>query len=233
MCVFAQLEYEAVGAGFGRSRPNEVRLQQKATCGRRGRLKPASTTHLSRPFPLTGDFDVSLEGSAPDGSGRLIRLCSEGKRQMQELDLHGHTVDEALSLFVDFYNRQVRRRSEESLRIIHGYGSTKEAGEGGKIRRKIRAILAGAAGSLDWRPGEDVEGNPGITMVFPRKVLQPLQDELSAAILTFCSIPRTESKVAGEFRKHAPREIKQAIRALVRQGQLRTILKGDRETYVN
>jgi DNA-nicking Smr family endonuclease len=41
---------------------------------------------------------------------------------MAQLDLHGHTVDEALGVFIDVYNRHIRSRSKESLRVIHGYG---------------------------------------------------------------------------------------------------------------
>lgn len=149
---------------------------------------------------------------------------------MHELDLHGHTVDEALRLFLDFYNRHVRSGSEESVRVIHGYGSS---GEGGKIRRKIRVFLEGAAGNLEWRPGEDIEGNPGVTIVFPRRLLPAPENQLAADILAFCSIPRTESKIGGEFRKQTPRDIKQAIRGLVRQGALKAVLKGGHEAYVN
>src|SRR3990172_4345307 len=149
---------------------------------------------------------------------------------MHELDLHGHTVDEALRLFLDFYNRHVRSGSEESIRVIHGYGSS---GEGGKNPREIRAVLEGAGDGLEFRPGEDIEANPGTTIVFPRKLLPAPENQLASGILAFCSIPRTESKIAGEFRKHPPRDIKQTIRALVRQGQLKAVLKGDRETYTS
>ena len=152
--------------------------------------------------------------------------------RMAEVDLHGHTVDEALRIFIDVYNRHVRSRSKESLRVIHGYGSTTEGLDGGRIRRKIRTFLEGAADSLDWKPGEDLEGNPGVTIVFPRKILATFQNQLAADILAFCSIPRTESKIAGEFRKNSALEIKEAIRTLVRQGQLKIAAKGDRETYV-
>ena len=148
---------------------------------------------------------------------------------MRELDLHGHTVDEALRLFLDVYNRHVRSGSEDSIHVIHGYGSS---GEGGKIRRKLRMFLEQAGSSLEWRPGEDLEGNPGVTIVFPRKLLPAPENQLAADILAFCSIPRTESKIAGEFRKHPLRDIKQAIRALVRQGRLKALLKGGSETYV-
>src|SRR3989442_9608079 len=85
--------------------------------------------------------------------------------RMAEVDLHGHTVDEALRIFIDVYNRHVRSRSKESLRVIHGYGSATEGLDGGRIRLKIRTFLEGAADSLDWKPGEDLEGNPGVTIV--------------------------------------------------------------------
>jgi len=152
--------------------------------------------------------------------------------RIAEVDLHGHTVDEALRIFIDVYNRHVRSRSKESLRVIHGYGSATEGLDGGRIRRKIRTFLEGAADSLDWKPGEDLEGNPGVTIVFPRKILATFQNQLAADILAFCSIPRTESKIAGKFRKNSALEIKEAIRTLVRQGQLKIAAKGDRETYV-
>ena len=151
---------------------------------------------------------------------------------MAEVDLHGHPVDEALRIFIDVYNRHVRSRSKESLRVIHGYGSATEGLDGGRIRRKIRTFLEGAADSLDWKPGEDLEGNPGVTIVFPRKILATFQNQLAADILAFCSIPRTESKIAGEFRKNTALEIKEAIRTLVRQGQLKIAAKGNRKTYV-
>jgi len=151
---------------------------------------------------------------------------------MAELDLHGHTVDEALRLFIDVYNRHLRSRSEESLRVIHGYGSASDRLDGAKIRRKLRSFLERAADNLEWKPGEDLEGNPGVTIVFPRKSLPASQNQLATDILAFCSIPRTESKIAGKFRKHSSREIKEAIRALVRQGQLKIVAKGDREIYI-
>ena len=83
-----------------------------------------------------------------------------------------------------------------------------------------------------WIGSQDLEGNPGVTIVFPRKILATFQNQLAADILAFCSIPRTESKIAGEFRKNSALEIKEAIRTLVRQGQLKIAAKGDRETYV-
>jgi hypothetical protein len=147
---------------------------------------------------------------------------------MLELDLHGLTNDEAIRVFIERYNRHVQG-SREPLRIIHGWGSS---GEGGKIRRKIREILTEATENLDWAPGEDVEGNLGVTIVYPRKALPARETHLAEALLDFCSSPRTESKIAGEFRNHSASEIKQAIRALARQGRLREIVKGGHSTYL-
>lgn len=148
--------------------------------------------------------------------------------KMHEVDLHDLTTDEALRVFVEFYNKRTRGASRDPFRVIHGYGSS---GEGGKIRRKLRAFLESAAECLDWRSGEDFEGNSGVTIVFPRTVLPSIEDQLAADIVKFCATPRTESKIAGEFRKHGPREIKQAIRGLVRQGQIKEVVKGGTTTY--
>ena len=143
--------------------------------------------------------------------------------------MHGLTVDEALRAFVDFYNRHARGSSREPVRVVHGWGSS---GQGGKIRLKLRQLLAEAAPNLDWKPGEDVEGNLGVTIVYPRNVIQPRQDELAAAILEFCSVPRTESKIGGEFRAYQPSEIKETIRSLLRRGQIREVVKGAHTAYV-
>src|SRR2546425_13164177 len=151
---------------------------------------------------------------------------------MLEVCFKASSLKEALGMFISMNIRHVRRRSEESLRVIHGYGSATEGLDGGKIRLKIRTFLEGVGDSLDWKPGEDLEGNAGVTIVFPRKILPTSQNQLAADILAFCSIPRTESKIAGKFRKKSALEIKEAIRALVRQGQLKIAAKGDGETYM-
>jgi hypothetical protein len=148
---------------------------------------------------------------------------------MRELDVHGLSVDDALKTFVDFYNRSIKRDPNEPIRVIHGYGSS---GEGGKIRLKLRKFLVASASSLDWKPGEDAERNEGVTIVYPRKVLIEREELLGAAILEYCSTPRSESKIAGEFRTHDSREIKQAIRALLRQGRITENAKGGHTVYV-
>jgi hypothetical protein len=148
---------------------------------------------------------------------------------MRELDLHGLSVDDALKTFVNFYNHGIKNSPREPIRVVHGYGSS---GEGGRIRLKFREFLAGAASSLDWKPGEETEGNLGVTIVYPRKILLERDEHLAAEILEFCSTPRTESKIAGEFRKYDAREIKQAIRALLRRTRLKEVVKNGRSVYV-
>jgi hypothetical protein len=148
---------------------------------------------------------------------------------MSELDVHELTVDEAVRAFIDFYNGQVRKRPAQSIRIIHGYGST---GQGGKIRKQIRSLLRESEGYLDWSAGEDSERNPGTTIVNPRKPIPVMVDRLAGEILAFCSTPKTVARIAGEFRRLTPREIKDAIHQLVRRGLLKEIHKAGRANYV-
>jgi hypothetical protein len=148
---------------------------------------------------------------------------------MIELDVHGLSVNDALRVFVEFYNRQARSSSRDPMRVIHGWGSS---GEGGRIRPRLRQLLSEVEPNLDWKAGEDLEGNPGVTIVYPRKVIQPRETELETAIVEFCSLPRTESKIAGQFRKYEAREIKHAIRALLRRGQIKEILRVNHAAYV-
>jgi hypothetical protein len=148
---------------------------------------------------------------------------------MIDFDLHGLTVDEALKAFVEFYNRHVQRGSREGLRVVHGWGAS---GAGGKIRTQLRQLLAEAVPNLDWKAGEDVEANLGVTIVYPRSIIQPRENQLLTSILDFCSTPRTESKIAGQFRKYSPREIKHAIRLLVRRREMKEIFKGEHAVYV-
>lgn len=147
---------------------------------------------------------------------------------MPEIDLHHHTADEALRAFVAFYNREFRKGSREPIRVIHGYGSS---GEGGVIRRKLRTFLETCSASLEWKPGEDIENNPGFSMVYPRRSLPDVDVQLAAAILAFCVTPRTESKIAGEFRKYGQSAVKEAIRGLLKQGRLKESYKGGHRLF--
>ncbi len=139
------------------------------------------------------------------------------------LDLHGKTWDEAKTEFVDFYNGHVRSGSRARLDIIHGYGSS---GVGGVLRDRLRAFLARFSDNLMFQPGEDVDGNPGHTVVVPLKPLPSMDDALAEEIWAYCSEARTLSKITGKFRRHGDPEVKRAIRALTSQGRLRQDANG-------
>jgi hypothetical protein len=146
---------------------------------------------------------------------------------MREIDLHGYTVDEALKAFLVFYNKNAGGGAR--LRIIHGYGAVSESA---RILRKLREFLATAASNLDWKRGEDVEGNPGVTIVYAHKKLPSADNLLEQEILEFCSLPRTESKIAGQLRQYPPREVKAALRALVRRGDLNSLEKSSETVFL-
>jgi hypothetical protein len=113
--------------------------------------------------------------------------------QIESLDLHGHTVSEAMSLFVRRYNRLLSSMAVGELRgleVIHGKG---KGGEIGLIREALRDYLrqqgkrisgfdaqlamrgasyaAEQGGKLSYIYGEDVSGNAGCTIVIPRQRL--------------------------------------------------------------
>src|SRR5438552_15680580 len=92
--------------------------------------------------------------------------------RMAEVDLHGHTVDEALRIFIDVYNRHVRSRSKESLRVIHGYGSATEGLDGGRIRRKIRTFLEAPRTAWIGSRERTSKETPALPSCFPVKSLR-------------------------------------------------------------
>jgi len=141
--------------------------------------------------------------------------------------VHQCTVAEALELFHAFYNRQFAGGTP-SFTVIHGYGSS---GEGGRIRKALRAFLEGFADTLTWKTGEELDGNPGCTVVYPKKPLPSTTDLLGVEILRYCSVPRTEDKIVGEFHRHGQRQIKESIRRLKQQSRLREIFKGAHKMY--
>jgi hypothetical protein len=79
---------------------------------------------------------------------------------MPAIDVHGKYLVEALADIVRLYNEQARPEKGRVLRVVHGYGST---GKGGVIRHALRAYLI--ARNIDFRTGEEVERNPGVTLI--------------------------------------------------------------------
>ena len=154
------------------------------------------------------------------------------------IDFHGQTWADALPEFIALYNRALATQSNpgnhggssgsSTLDLIHGYGST---GAGGILKRRLRAYLARHTDRLEFRPGEDVDGNQGHTLVTPAQPLPATADLLAEQILEYCETPRTQSKITGKFRRHGDPQTLQAIRTLARQGRLRPDPHGKIKRY--
>ena len=148
---------------------------------------------------------------------------------MASIDLHGRTWSESLVELIDAYNRTLSSGSlSETLDIVHGYGSS---GAGGTMRVRVRSFLATHAHRLEYVTGEDADANPGHTVVLPIEPLPEVGDLLAEEVLEYCETPRTQSKIAGKFRRHGDPRVMQAIRTLEKQGRLRTVAKGRNKAY--
>ena len=138
-----------------------------------------------------------------------------------KLDLHGLTWQEAREEFIDFYNRKLEQAGESAtprVDVVHGYGSS---GEGGVLRTRLRTFLQGLEGSLEFTPGEKLDGNPGHTVVVPVRRLGGKTDLLAEEIREYCQRPRSRSKIMGKFRRHGEAGIMQALKSLETQGRLK------------
>ena len=135
-----------------------------------------------------------------------------------QLDLHGKTWLQARDEFIAFYNAALGGgRAGVTLTVVHGYGST---GEGGVLRKRLRAYLDGLGDYLEYTPGEQIDGNPGCTYIAPQKRIPDLEDALEADILRFCETGKTRGKIIGKFRRRGQPKTLDAIRALERHGRL-------------
>jgi hypothetical protein len=107
----------------------------------------------------------------------------------RSLNLHGFTISEAMTRFVEQYNRTLADGKGEALEVIHGKG---RGGEGG-LRQELRDYLSkqgarikgfdarlamqgaeyllDAPGKLVYMHGEDATDNAGCTIVVPRSRL--------------------------------------------------------------
>jgi Smr domain len=144
-----------------------------------------------------------------------------------KLDLHGFTVAEAIERFVQHYNTQVDDNQYGCLKIIHGYGST---GKGGAIRAALRSFLNQHLDKLRYESGDDY-GDPGWTWVYPKVRLPDQGERMATAILSFCSLPKTEEKILREFINMGGVQVKQAVRSLAKQGKLKIVNTGAKVLY--
>jgi hypothetical protein len=121
--------------------------------------------------------------------------------------------------------------SDACLKVIHGYGS---GGARGDTRRAIRSLLKANPACADYIPGEDIDGNPGYTIVYPRRRLPSGASRLYPGIVEYCSVPKTKLDVVRRFvRRSAEGDIERALRELENGGRLRSFIKNGRKHYVD
>jgi hypothetical protein len=146
-----------------------------------------------------------------------------------ELNLHKCAVHEAIQLFISYYNDCVQYKKGTRICVVHGYGSS---GDGGKIRTAIRKLLEGHNEKLEWRPGETIDGNPGVTYIKAYQLLPDNHEHIAIDILNFCKTPKTREKIAGHFRNHGDQCVLKAIRYLEKTNLLSIRWKGRHKCYV-
>ena len=150
----------------------------------------------------------------------------------RRIDLHDLTVEEAIRKFTADYNAIVASGYRGRVEVIHGYGSS---GEGGVIRRKLRAFLVANADRFKQIVDGEWHGNPGVTYVDVKGRLPAASAQatpLHAAILAFCTTPKAENKILikliGRFGDPA---IRAGIRDLVKSGALKEVRSGGETRY--
>jgi len=139
---------------------------------------------------------------------------------MIDIDLHEMTVSEALDYFIGTYNSN----KGQSLKIIHGYGSS---GVGGRIKSAVRNFIElnkSCFNRVEF--GEILERNQGYTIVCYKSELPDSSDILKDKIRDYCTISsKTKEKIAGEFRRFGTGLVNQSVKELVSTGRL-TEIKG-------
>jgi len=140
---------------------------------------------------------------------------------------------DAISYFTRAYDSALGSgaRPGACLKVIHGYGS---GGAGGDTRRAVRSLLHANPVCADYTPGEDIDGNPGYTIVYPRRRLPSGAERLYPGIVEYCAAPKTKLDVVRRFvRRSSEGDIERALRELESGGRLRSFIKNGRRHYVD
>ncbi len=147
-----------------------------------------------------------------------------------ELDLHGKTWAEALEDFVEAYNGSIKggRSGGRALHVIHGYGS---AGGPGILRTRFRKFLERQGSRLEFTLGERTDGNPGYTIVKPLQPLPGADSALAELICDYCELPKTLSKIVGQFRRYGTPRVQRALKSLEAQKRLQKSVKSGNGVY--
>ncbi len=113
-----------------------------------------------------GAFRIRVPLDRLERKGRPVAVREEREPEIREpvverppmeLDIRGHTVDEALPK-VEKYLDQAYLARLPWVRIIHGKGT-------GALRQAVRSYLSGHPLVATFRSGEDSEGGNGVTVV--------------------------------------------------------------------
>lgn len=84
-------------------------------------------------------------------------------------DSEGLSQYEVIRIFNEFYNAHFREGSNDTFRIVHGYGSS---GKGGAVSAMLRKYFCKRKNELDFQCGEQFLNNPGVTIVYPKKKIE-------------------------------------------------------------
>ncbi len=113
------------------------------------------------------DTDESLSYSAPGIGPDVLRRLRRGEWSVQdEIDLHGHRVDEAREALVVFLRESIKRGSR-CVRVVHGKG----LGSLGKVpilKGKVRSWLAQRDEVIAFCQARGADGGAGAVMVLLR-----------------------------------------------------------------
>jgi hypothetical protein len=114
------------------------------------------------------------------------------------------------------------------VRVVHGYGS---GGAGGDTRQALRSLLRRHPHCARWAPGEEAEGNPGCTLVYPQRQIPSSGTNLWDSIVSFCAVPRTEAEIVKRFGTPARGDVLAALRRLDAAGRLVVSTRNGKDYY--
>jgi hypothetical protein len=151
------------------------------------------------------------------GGGIKPLIVKKGNRGF--IDLHGFHAQDALERFLDYYNQRVKRGDKNVIEVLHGYGSHGRGGDA--IKKRIRAFLKRFPDYVNFERGT-TEGRmyDDLTLVYPKRILPDLENQLVAEILEFCSSKKSEEKIFNKFRRHGDKKVREVLIGLVKDGRL-------------
>jgi|GEM_PF-363522 len=144
-------------------------------------------------------------------------LVKKGNRGF--IDLHGFQAKEALERFLDYYNQRVKSGDKNVIEVLHGYGSHGRGGDA--IKKRIRAFLKRFPDYVNYERGT-TEGRmyDDLTLVYPKRILPDLENQLAADIIEFCRSKKSEEKIFNKFRHHGDKKVREILNGLVNDGRL-------------